>query len=95
MQATVDSVAFLAPRWLDFRGRWRIVAKVTVLDEGHRMVAEGVLDFTESDRPALPHDLQRFAEAVQARVDWYLSNDGLADHHDLAKLREAGPPKSP
>jgi hypothetical protein len=92
MQATVDSVAFMSPQWLDYRGHWRILGKVTVLDENHRMVAEGILDFTESDRPVLPRDLERFTEAVQARVEWYLTNDGLPGHHLLMKLREAGPP---
>jgi hypothetical protein len=93
MQATVDSVALMSPQWLEYRGHWRILAKVTVLDENHRMVAEGILDFTESERPVLPHDLERFAEAVRARVEWYLTNDSLPGHQQLARLKEAGPPQ--
>ena len=91
MPTTADFVGFLPPRWLDRNGQWRILAKVTVLDDNHHMVAEGPLDFTDSDEPPLPPDLARFAEAVHSRINWYLTNEGRPGHLVLAKLREEGP----
>jgi hypothetical protein len=92
MLPTADSVAFLPPEWLDFRGRWRILIKATVLDANHRMIGEGVLDFTDTDRPAVPPHLEPFAEAVQARIESYLGDEVSEGHLRLAKLREDGPP---
>jgi hypothetical protein len=89
MLAAADLVGFLPPQWIDFRGKWRILAKVTVLDENHRMVAEGPLDFTEGDQPALTPDLEPFAAAVQNRIEWYLNNESRPGRALLAQLRQA------